>query len=868
MTRGDLSSDLPILFHLNPATGCLQSALNPQADPADLADLLRLLPPADAATLSETLARAGAAGFHLALRLTRPGGATLPVQIVGKPVKGSGAFLCVITDASAQTRATERFDLAAEAATEVLFLLDFDSGSHWWSPAFTRTFGHPPLSGPDPVADWFALVHPSDMARIRAGHAQARASGAEGWQDEYRFRRADGSYARVIDRARFFRRPDGSVARSISSLTDVTALRAAEDLFQETAEAAQDVIYSHDLTAGTLWLNDALHLCYGIDPQRFLQNPSAWAERIHPADRPGYQLVREQALRSAAPRFELAYRLRAADGQYRAVIDRARIRRDEVGRPLRVAGSIVDVTRQRDEAERLRAVVEVAANAVYEYDVAAGTFFYSEGMEKTFGHDWSDPLPAMTRWTSLLHPEERADISARFLDFIAGADRYARLEYRFRRGDGTWARVRERMIALRDETGAALRVIGGLEDVTAEHVAAERQRQSQKLEAIGKLTGGVAHDFNNLLTVIIGGAGFLEAEPALAEEARGLVRSIASAARRGAELTSGLLSFARQQPLSPRPLDMGAVFAEMDSLLRRTLPAYVTLETAAPPGLWLAEADPAQLNAALLNLAVNAAHAMPSGGRITMACRNWVVPGPTHEPEVPPGDFLRIDISDTGHGMPPEVASRAFDPFFTTKPLGKGSGLGLSMVWGFARQSGGHARIASEVGKGTTVTMFLPRSHSVAAETPALSSASLARGRGEHILVVEDEPLLRRFVVAMCEKLGYRVSEADHGEQALAVLRATPEIALLFTDVVMPGSLSGKDLADRALQGFPGLRVLLTSGYAENTVLQNGRLEEGVHFLAKPYELRDLAEKLRLVFAAHPLAVGLKAVPGQHSAAP
>ena len=434
---------------------------------------------------------------------------------------------------------------------------------------------------------------------------------------------------------------------------------------------------------------------------------------------------------------------------------------------------------------------------------------------------------------------------------MAGTDRYARLNYRFARSDGTWARVPERMVALRDDTGKPMRVIGGFEDVAADYDTEDRLRQSQKLEAIGRLTGGVAHDFNNLLTVIIGSAALMEADAALSAEHRDLARNVSCAARRGAELTSGLLSFARQQPLAPQPLDMAATFAELEGLLRRTLPAYVTLHTDLPQGLWLAEADPTQLNAALLNLCVNAADAMPAGGRISLESRNWVIDAgfAASHPEARPGDYLRIDITDTGHGMAAEVVARAFDPFFTTKPVGKGSGLGLSMVWGFARQAGGHAKICSEPGLGTTVTVFLPRSHLSLCPAEPPPPSEIAYGHGQHILVVEDDPMLRRFVVALIERLRYRVSQAENGDVALTMLRDRPDIDLMFSDVVMPGSLSGKKLADRALQDRPGLLLLFTSGYSEDAVIHNGGLDEGADFLAKPYQLRDLAAKLRAVFA-------------------
>ena len=863
MSRHDLASDLPLLFELEPATGQLRNARDPRDPGGRFSDVVALLHPQDRPILTDAVAQAvrySLARFQVDVRLMQADGSSLPVLIFASAVERSlgqpRRYLCAITDNSAHAAAIERFDEASHVSTDVVVILDFDANEHWWSAAFTRVFGHLPPEVSDPVSRWSGLIHPSDRARVQTGLETALAQGQERWQDEYRLRRADGSYARVVDRARFFRRADGSVGRSISALSDVSELRDMAELLQLTAEAAQDVIYSHDLRAGTLWLNEAFQTRYGHDPALFSRDPHRWTDLIFPADRPGFLLLMEEALRGTAPRFDLRYRLARADGSFRAVIDRGRITRDETGRPMKVVGTVVDVTALRDEEERLRAVVEVAAHSVYEFDVVAGSYTYVHGMLKTFGHDWSQPGRVLDQWRAHVHPEDLAQAAETFYRFVGSAERYGRLDYRLARADGSYARVCERMIALRDDKGKALRVVGGMEDVTAEYEAQERLRQSQKLEAIGQLTGGVAHDFNNLLTVIIGSAGLLEAAEGLKPELRDLARNVSYAARRGAELTSGLLSFARQQPLTPRALALVEVFAELEGLLRRTLPAHIALTLRAPRDLWLVEADPAQLNAALLNLCVNAADAMARGGRITLEARNLVIdpsgpqePAPGQGAAIAPGDYLRLDITDTGHGMTPEVLGRAFDPFFTTKDLGKGSGLGLSMVWGFAKQSGGHARIYSEPGIGTTVSLLLPRSRKDPVAAQPLASAPLAPGRGQLILVVEDDPVLRRFVLGLIDRLGYRAIEAETGEAGLDLLRQTPDVALVFSDLVMPGHMSGKDLARHAAAEFPHVPVLLTSGYAEGAILQDGRLEAGVHFLAKPYQLRDLGAKLAEVLA-------------------
>lgn len=884
MSRHDLASDLPLLFEMEPATGALRNARDPRAEGGRLADLVALVHPEDRPLLTEAVAQAlrySLARFQVDLRLIQADGQSLPVLLFASAVERSlgraRRYLCAITDNSAHATAMARFDEASTVAAEAVVILDFDSRQHWWSNAFSRVFGPVPTDVDDPVSRWHSLIHPLDRPRVLASLQAALARGEGAWQDEYRLRRADGSYARVVDRARFYRRADGSVGRSISSLSDVTELRDMAELLRLTAEAAQDVIYSHDLRRNTLWLNDAFQSRYGHDPAAFAEDPAHWTDLVYPADRPGFVLVLEETMRAGTKRFELRYRLACSDGTYRAVIDRGQITRDEAGRALRVVGSVVDVSALRDEKERLRAVVEVAANTVYEYDVVAGSYTYIHGMLTTFGHDWNQPRMALALWRAHLHPEDRQPAAEAFRRFVEGPDRYARLDYRMARADGRYARVSERMIALRDETGRALRVVGGMEDVTAEYDAQERLHQSQKLEALGQLTGGVAHDFNNLLTVIIGSAGLLEMAADLAPDARDLARNITFAAQRGAELTSGLLSFARQQPLAPCAQAVAAVFEELEALLRRTLPAHIALTLAAPADLWRVEADPTQLNAALLNLCVNAADAMPRGGRLTLEARNCVLgPGdlvergliqgdPLHKgmaqpAAIRPGDYLRLDITDTGHGMTPEVLGRAFDPFFTTKALGKGSGLGLSMVWGFAIQSGGHARIYSEPGIGTTVTLFLPRSLKALSRPAPLANVLPLRGQGQRVLVVEDDAVLRRFVVSLVERLGYQALQAENGEAGLMQLRQNPDVALLFSDLVMPGHMSGRDLALRAMAEFPGLPVLLTSGYAEVAIQQDGRLDPGVHFLAKPYQLRDLGRKLQEVLSGaaspDPLAPG------------
>jgi nitrogen-specific signal transduction histidine kinase/CheY-like chemotaxis protein len=380
----------------------------------------------------------------------------------------------------------------------------------------------------------------------------------------------------------------------------------------------------------------------------------------------------------------------------------------------------------------------------------------------------------------------------------------------------------------------------------------QKLSQSQKMEAMGQLTGGVAHDFNNLLTVILGNAEHLAERLAANKELHKIADDIATAAERGSDLTRSLLAFARKQPLMPRDIDIGQKILGMEQLLRRTLGEHVECEFRIDPGLWRASVDPGQLASALLNLVLNARDAMPSGGRLTVKVQNISL-GEADvdvDGQARPGDYIMVAVTDTGTGMTAEVASRAFEPFFTTKDVGKGTGLGLSMVYGFAQQSGGSMQIRSEPGQGTAVKLFFPRVGAPqASAAPPAGQRTTAAG-SETILVVEDDDIVRGYVEGELKALGYRVIVTRNGPAALEILRGPETIQLLFTDVVMPGGLFGPELAREAARLRPDLRILMTSGYSEHPVEALDGLGREVQILNKPYRRHDLAMMLRSVLKA------------------
>ncbi|ATB33778.1 response regulator [Melittangium boletus] len=386
-----------------------------------------------------------------------------------------------------------------------------------------------------------------------------------------------------------------------------------------------------------------------------------------------------------------------------------------------------------------------------------------------------------------------------------------------------------------------------LEESEAERRKTEAQlRQSQKMEAVGKLTGGVAHDFNNLLQVIAGNLQLLQRDVVGNERALSRVQTAARAVDRGAKLASQLLSFARRQPLQPVIVNLSRLVRGMDELLRRTLGEDVEMETITAGGLWNTAIDPNQLENVIINLAVNARDAMNNNGKLTIEVGNAVLD--EHycrmHPEVLPGHYVLLAVSDTGGGMSPEVMERAFEPFFTTKPEGRGTGLGLSMVYGFVKQSGGHIKLYSEVGHGTTIKLYMPRALEAESADAQVITGPIEGGT-ETILVVEDDAEVRATVVEMVSELGYRVLKAVDAQSALVILQSGVPIEMLFTDVVMPGPVRSPELAKQAKVLHPDIEVLFTSGYTENAIVHGGRLDAGVQLLSKPYSREDLARKLR-----------------------
>ncbi|MCW6508358.1 ATP-binding protein [Lichenifustis flavocetrariae] len=575
---------------------------------------------------------------------------------------------------------------------------------------------------------------------------------------------------------------------------------------------------------------------------------------------------------------------------------------DEAGHPAGVIAIVVETTERvlaerrlreseavaRENIERVQLALSAGAIiGTWVWELPTNRFTVDEGFARNFGLDPAlgrDGL-SLEQVVATVHPDDKPGLIQAIKDVIKRGGSYAH-QYRVRRANGHyhWIEANGRVDcapdgtplrfpgvlldmddtraveAERDRANAELRALAETLELrvaerTAELMAAEEAlRQSQKMEAVGQLTGGLAHDFNNLLAGISGSLELLQTrmnQGRLTELDR-YINAAQGAAKRAAALTHRLLAFSRRQTLDPKPTDVNRLVAGMEDLVRRTIGPEIALEVVGASGLWATLVDPSQLENAVLNLCINARDAMPDGGRITIETANkWLDHHAAKERDLEPGQYLSLCVSDTGMGMTPDVISKAFEPFFTTKPIGQGTGLGLSMIYGFVRQSGGQVRIYSEVGDGTTMCLYLPRHYGPAEGTaaiPDLSEVPRAE-QGQTVLIVDDEPTVRMLVTEVLEDLGYTAIEAADGVAGLKVLQSDVRIDLLITDVGLPGGMNGRQMADAGRVVRPGLKVMFITGYAENAVIGNGHLEPGMAVLTKPFVMEAFASRIRDLIA-------------------
>ncbi|WP_375460724.1 PAS domain-containing protein [uncultured Enterovirga sp.] len=679
--------------------------------------------------------------------------------------------------------------------------------------------------------------HGQSVALFYTNHPEARPWSAE----EVAFIR------NVADRTR----------AAVERVRAASALRDSEERFGVFAQVMPNQVWAADASGRLDWVNQQVQGYFGLQAST---GGASWMGVVHPDD---VGLAAERWARSIATGdvYETEFRLRRHDGAYRWYLARALPIRNEARAVVRWIGTNTDVHDQKENAAELARLNGLLAGRIEERTRERDRLWSTTNdLMGTGGLDgylkavnpawtrmlgWSEDELLARPFAALIDPADHSETEEIVARLSAGETVSGYVDHLIQKDGGrrtvTWNAVPD---------GGMFYVVG--RDITAEREIEDQLRQSQKMEAVGQLTGGIAHDFNNLLTGIVGSLDLMQTRMAQGrtENLERYAKAAMSSANRAAALTHRLLAFARRQPLDPKPTDANALVTSLEDLLRRTIGEAIGLEIVTAGGLWPTLCDPNQLESAILNLAINARDAMPNGGKLTIETCNthldWHYAA--QHPGVVSGQYICLCVTDTGVGMGPEVIGRAFDPFYTTKPIGQGTGLGLSMVYGFARQSEGHAAIYSEVGKGTTVKIYLPRHRSgkVVREeeaTTGLTAAHRAEA-GETVLVVEDEPVVRDLVVEVLHDLGYQALEAIDGPSGLAVLQSGARIDLLVTDVGLPG-LNGRQLADQARLTRPDLRILFITGYAENAVLASGFLDPGMEMITKPFPVDALASRIR-----------------------
>ena len=629
-----------------------------------------------------------------------------------------------------------------------------------------------------------------------------------------------------------------------------------EQLFIAAVESSNDAIVTKTLEGVITGWNEAAEHLFGFTAQEAIGNridiivPEELRDEVRAIlteIKCGKKVDNHETVRinKNGQRIDVSLSIWPVKSQSGVIIGAAKVARD-----IRARKKAQESLRESEQMSR--AIIDTALDAFLQLDKSGTVIGWSPKAEEMFGWSGQEIVGQKLR-DFVIPPENRDTYSERIALVLRDAENGIfgrRYEASSLRRGGRLINTELSLTALWRRDGYVINVF--IRDITEKVAAEEKLKQALKMEAVGQLTGGVAHDFNNMLTVITGTIDILVDAVADKPQLAAIAKLISEAADRGAELTGHLLAFARKQPLQPREIDVNALLVESRKLLCPTLGEHIEIETVLNSDVWPALVDPNQFSSALLNLAINARDAMPNGGKLTLDTSNVVLDESYAKinGDVQPGEYVLIAVSDTGDGIPEAIRDKIFEPFFTTKEVGKGTGLGLSMVYGFVKQSGGHIKVYSEEGHGTTFKIYLPRAVTQAYPIAVTSSDSQIEGGTETILVVEDDSFVRTSAITQLHSLGYKTLAAPNAAEALAIADGGAQFDLLFTDVIMPGKMNGRQLAEELAKRRSSLKVLFTSGYTEDAVIHHGRLDPGVLLLAKPYRKLELARMLRRALVA------------------
>jgi PAS domain S-box-containing protein len=832
---------------------------------------------------------AAALAIFVANSLTRPiSRLTTAVEGIGKenappiPVDAGGetgvlarAFARVLDEANAKTDALQRevqehrrteaardhyaarerlFSAAVESSNDAIVTKSLDGTITGWNPAAERLFGY----GADEAVGMSIdrLVPPDRIAEVH--DILRRVSWGETIEQYETVRlRKDGSTVEVSLGISPIKTPSGAIIGASKSVRDITESRRTERALRQQIEerrrifdTSQDLILVIDPKGVLVQVSPSAETILGYAPDEMIGRNAG--DFLHPDDL-GISRKELRLARRGQPAQNTDSRYVHKDGRF-VTLSWMGTWSPPVRRYFFVGRDMTEARRTQEtlrESEQLaRGIIETALDAFVQIDESASILDWNSQAEKIFGWPRSEALGR--NLIDLIIPEiNRARHKSGLEHFLRTGESEIldrRVEIEARQRDGKAIKVELSITALKRREGFVFN--GFFRDLTDKIAAEDRIRQSEKMEALGQLTGGIAHDFNNILTVITGTIEILSDAVAKEPQLAAITRMIDDAAARGADLTQHLLAFARKQPLQPREIDVNTLIIDTARLLRPTLGEHIEIESVFADESCVATVDPNQLATAILNLSLNARDAMPDGGKLILETGSAFLDdsyAAIHD-DVRPGRYALIAVSDTGTGIPEAILDKVFNPFFTSKGPGKGTGLGLSMVYGFVKQSAGHIKIYSEEGHGTTIKMYLPPGSGalIASEAP---DAGAIQGGHETILVVEDDKLVRDYVLTQLHSLGYVTLDAANAAEALAVFEEGHQFDLLFTDVIMPGAMNGRQLANELQRRKPGLKVLFTSGYTENAIIHHGRLDSGVLLLAKPYRKSDMAAMIRKALA-------------------
>jgi PAS domain S-box-containing protein len=703
------------------------------------------------------------------------------------------------------------------------------------------------------------FTHPDDYRSCIVQVARLVAGEIPTFSTEMRYVHQDGKLLWGTLTISVIREPGSNRFSLLGIVEDITerrqaevSLRESEARFSKAFQSSPDLISISGLEDGLLYdINDKWASTMGFTREEAIgKTVFELGVFVDPSRRTEFV----EALKTDETVRDLEFQGRTKSGEIRDFL--AAIEKIELDGGPRLLFVSHDITERKRAETALRAnearfktILDHAPMQIYLKDTEGRHILVNREVERHYG----GPGGSMVGKTAHdLFPKENADIHLAHDREVFDSGRAIEREYEIPHEDGVHT-----FLALKfpiPDADGEVRTIGAFTaDITDRKRLEDQFRQAQKMEAVGQLTGGIAHDFNNLLTVILGNIEFLEDMVDADPTARIYAETALKAAERGADLTHRLLAFSRKQTLNPVAVDINKLVAGTTHLLKRTLGEDTEIETVLALDLWEAMVDPNQLENAIVNLAVNARDAMAEGGKLTIETLNVRLDRdyPGSRGEVTPGQYVMVAVSDSGSGMAPEVMERVFDPFFTTKKVGEGTGLGLSMVYGFVKQSGGHVSVYSEVGEGTTIKLYIPKAkHADLSQRPAKGGRPVVPTGDETILVVEDDPDVRAFAVAALGSLGYQVLEAGDGPAALALIESRRHVDLVLADVVLPGGMNGREIAEQIQKRLPGVEVLFTSGYTENAIVHQGRLDEGVELLAKPYTRQSLARSVRQMLDA------------------